>query len=81
MNLGLNMYLVIIFKSAHENVVLLASRHCSDSPMHHTIWPTGVAARMKVHEDFCCFTFQSTIFQSCWEDFPSSWVEPVLSSG
>ena len=23
---------------------------------------------------------QSTIFQSCWDDFRSSWVEPVVSS-
>ena len=25
-----------------------------------------------------CFTSQSTIFQSCWDLFQSSWVEPVL---
>ena len=29
---------------------------------------------------FLCFTSQSTIFQS-WDDFLSSWVEPVLSKG
>ena len=28
-----------------------------------------------------CFTPQLTNFQSCWDNFLSSWVEPVLSSG
>ena len=27
---------------------------------------------------YCCFTSQSTLFESCWDDFLSSWVEPVL---
>ena len=55
------MYLVTIFKSAHENFVHLASRHCSDSPVHpwsglQLLW------LWKLHVDCWCFTFQSTIF-------------------
>ena len=48
-------------------------------------WKSHAAPRLDFQRvwwflPFCwCFTPQSTVFQSCWDDLVSSWVEPVLS--
>ena len=45
---------------------------------HLTCWKTEVDFFVSLCR---CFTPPSTIFQACQEDFLSSWVQPVLSSG
>ena len=51
-------------------------------------WDATVLKSRTIHIDIICFLSiwfdalrpLSTIFKSCWDDFPSSWVKPVSSS-
>ena len=45
------------------------------------LYGKGVDRVFKAKPLFSCFTSQSTIFQSCRDNFLSSWVEPGLSNG